>query len=101
MAGENNARLNWLTGAYEKSPEIQQLREAARRDYIRHLGTIITVAGDVNSATIGREGVIALRNRFSDQPRKANYVLQVLSLLLTGRSNKDYFRRTRCLAPKN
>jgi integrase len=68
---------------FQHSPEFKQLKPNTQRDYLRVMATLEELAGHINYRTVTRAGAIALRNRFQETPRKANYIVQVLSLLLS------------------
>lgn len=92
--------LRWLAREYEKSPEFRQLKPLTQRDYGKILGLIVDTAGDVGFATISKRGALALRDRFSATPRRANYVVQVLSLLLTWAADHELIRENPILGIK-
>jgi integrase len=71
-----------LITAYKASPEFSQLSAGTRRDYARYLDMIDAPWGRLPVAGIERKHVLALRDKFAATPRQANYVVQVIRLLL-------------------
>jgi integrase len=72
-----------LITAYKSSPEFAQLAPKTRKDYGRYLDKLGALWGEQSALDIKREHVFALRDRFADKPRTANYMVQVLRLVLT------------------
>ncbi len=78
---------------YKAAPDFLQLSEATRKSYARHLDTLANGNkgkggkfkgwGTLPVATVERKHVLAMRDEFADRPRTANYMVQVLRLLLT------------------
>lgn len=68
---------------YRASPEFKQLAERTRKDYARYLDQLQKTYGTFRIATMPREFVRKLRDKHQDKPRTANYLVQVLRLLLT------------------
>ena len=62
-------------GFHEKAPKT-------KKDYVRYLDGLVATFGDVPVHRISRKGVLALRDQLKTKPRTANYVMQVLRLVL-------------------
>jgi integrase len=72
-----------LIAAYKASPEFKELAPRTRADYAKILDIIGGVWGALAVAGVTRRHVIALRKKFAATPRKANYIVQVVSLLFS------------------
>ena len=70
-----------LVARYRQSPEYKEKADLTQRDYDRHLEAISRVWGDVLVSDTNIPAVLDMRDRLSEKPRKANYRLQVLSIL--------------------
>lgn len=75
--------LSQVIAAYRAAPEFQQLKPRTRGDYSRYLDHLGTTYGHLPVATMPREFVRALRDEHRATPRTANYMVQVLRLVLT------------------
>ena len=71
-----------LIARYKASPEFGQLRPFSKRDYRRHLDAIGETWGNLPVKRVMRKNVRKMRDALGDTPRKANYRMQVLSLLI-------------------
>ena len=67
---------------YKGAPEFRNLADKTRKDYSRYLEMLAERFGDLKVATMPREFVFALRDRYADTPRTANYVISVLRRLM-------------------
>lgn len=74
--------LEDLISLYRESHEFKRLAEGTRKDYVERLDWLKEHAGHLPVATITREAVIQLRERFASTPRKADWILQVLRRIL-------------------
>lgn len=72
-----------LVKAYRKAPEFTGKAAKTRTDYGRYLDDIEATFGDVPVADWDAEAVLELRDAFAAQPRKADYMVQVLSILFS------------------
>jgi len=52
------------------------------RDYLRYLTLLESDYGHLSAAKLKRPNIILLRDRFDDTPRKANFIVQILSILM-------------------
>jgi integrase len=75
--------LDALIVAYRKAPEFRTLAPRTRADYEKQLTLIGDTLGRFAVASIQRKHVIELRDTYQETPRKADYVVQVLSLLFS------------------
>lgn len=85
-SGEATKNFDWLIRVYEKSPEFRGLAENSKRLYLRYLGcaneNFRNKAGrSWPLSIITPEHVMALRDKFADQPGKANATLRSLGAL--------------------
>jgi len=71
-----------LVIAYKESPEFSQLATKTQTDYRRYLDRISDHLGKLPAARMERRHVLAYRDRFAETPRTANYVVQILRLVL-------------------
>lgn len=81
-ARPGHGTLAHLVEHYTASPEYQGLADKTRRDYRRYLDMLRAKYGDLPVRTMPREFVLKIRNEHADKPRTANYIVQVLRLLL-------------------
>jgi integrase len=72
-----------LIEVYRASPEWRGLSDASRGDYGRYLDEISRIWGDLRVADLEPSDVLALRDRRCEKPAAANYLLRVLSLLIS------------------
>lgn len=72
-----------LIRAYKTSSEWDELSDRSRADYQRYIDILGRDYGDLQVSTINREAVTAMREVYRATPRKANYLIQVLSILLS------------------
>jgi integrase len=72
-----------LIAAFEKSPEFTQLKTKTRKDYARYLRILEETWGPLPVVGIRRKHVKALRDKYAETPRTANYVVQVIRLLMS------------------
>lgn len=71
-----------LIRIYKESPEYRQKAKSTKDSYDRHLEYIGSLLGDIQAAAVSRRVVLGIRDSLQDTPRKANYVLAVLSILM-------------------
>lgn len=72
-----------LVETYQQSPEWKELSDATHRDYGRYLGEIKSVWGDLRVADLEPGDVLALRDKRSETPAAANYLVRVLSAAIS------------------
>lgn len=73
--------LRWLIQRYKESPRWKRLKPATRASYDRYLSELDDAYGIRNWSLLRRSNVIELRDKHQDSPRRANYYLQLLSIL--------------------
>ncbi|MEQ8251543.1 MAG: tyrosine-type recombinase/integrase [Oceanibaculum nanhaiense] len=73
--------LKWLVQEYRKSPRWKQLKQASRASYERYLVELTDRYGDQSWLQLDRPTVIRIRDRHQDSGRRANYYIQLLSIL--------------------
>ena len=77
---------------YKQAPEFTDLREASRRQYLIHLGTLSETWGSQPIASIERKHILALRDKYAETPGKANHLIIVLRIVLKFAMDRDYRR---------
>ena len=75
--------FNALIEAYSSSPEWRELSDDSKREYGRYLDEIARIWGDLKVADLDPRDVLALRDQRSNKPSATNYLLRVLSLLIS------------------
>jgi integrase len=85
-----------LIGEYRASPEFQNKAAATQRDYGRYLAIIEQAWGDKLVKGVRARNIMTLRNRLKDSPASANYLLRVLSLLISFGIPLDYADANPC-----
>jgi hypothetical protein len=70
-----------LIAAYKASPEFRKLAVKTRKDYLRYLSYFEVEFGGQLVSGLDAEAVLDIRDLFAETPRKADYMVQVLSLL--------------------
>lgn len=69
--------------SYKKSPEFKtEIEPSTQRDYLRYMDLLEEMFGDQSVPAMKSSQVKKIRNKFSDTPRTANYIVQVISLLM-------------------
>lgn len=69
--------------SYKNSPEYKtEIEPSTRSDYLRYLNLLEEKFGDMSVPAMKRSHVKKIRDKFSDTPRTANYILQVISILM-------------------
>ena len=71
-----------LIASYRQSPRWLKLRPVTRRDYERVLTYLLEKIGDRSVLTIERRHVIKAHQANAERARFANYIVQVLSVLM-------------------
>jgi integrase len=85
---DGRGTVNSLIATYKSSPEFGDKADKTKKDYRRYLDILGEVIGDKPVSWIDREVVMSIRDGYADKPRTANYLIQVLSLLLTFAGNR-------------
>ena len=81
--GTRSGTLGHVVEAYRASPEYAQLAPRTQRDYRRHLDWWKADFGDLTVATMPREFVREIRDKYAATPRTANYKIVVLAIALS------------------
>jgi integrase len=89
-----------LISAYRAAPEYTQRSDKTRKDYQRYLAYLEENHGRLKVATMPREFVFGLRDKFAATPRKANYIVQVLRLLMTFAVDRGWRKDNPVTRPK-
>ena len=89
-----------LISAYRAAPEYTQRSDKTRKDYQRYLAYLEENHGRLKVATMPREFVFGLRDKFAATPRKANYIIQVLRLLMTFAVDRGWRKDNPVTRPK-
>lgn len=89
-----------LIALYKAAPEFKQLAPKTRQDYGRLLDKIGARWGQLGVAGIKREHVLAFRDRWAAKPRTANYLVQVIRLLLAFAVDRGWRADNPALRPK-
>lgn len=79
-----------LIDEYRASAEFQNLSGASKRDYQRYLGRISAHWGDIPVRLTRARNVMWLRDQYKDTPTASNYLIAVLSRLITWGIPLDY-----------
>ncbi len=75
--------LAHVIDVYRESPDFKQRADKTRKDYGRYLDALKMKHGTLSVAAMPREFVLGLRDKYADKPRTANYLIQVLRLVLS------------------
>lgn len=80
----NERKTSWnnLILLYKKSAHWSDLHPSTRKSYNRYLEYMRERAGKLDTQKFQRKHAILIQQANSDRPRTANYILQVLSVLL-------------------
>lgn len=89
-----------LIVAYKKAPEYTQRSKKTKSDYLRYLTKLDDLWGDLPVAELVRADIFDLRDKFVATPRSANYIVQVLRLLLTFAVDHGWRADNPALRPK-
>lgn len=99
-----------LIAKYKASPDFLQLADETRKAYARHLATIadgdrgrggdFSGWGGLMVRDLQRENVLELRDAFAKTPRTANYIIQVLRLLLNFAVDRGWRKDNPAQRPK-
>lgn len=92
--------LKALIEKYIASPDFAGLSAKTKTDYRRYLDLLAEQFGRLPVKTMPRAFVLELRDRYAATPRKANYLLQVLRLLLNYAVDRGWRADNPALRPK-
>ena len=84
--------LRALVEAYKASGEYRQNAPETRKSYARLMDWLLPKYGDLTVADMPREWIIRRRDELAATPRKANYFISVMSLLLVWGRDRKYCR---------
>jgi len=79
-----------LIEAYQESPEWKALSARTQRDYAHYLEIIRATWGELLVAGVEPRHVLALRDKRSDTPAAANYLIRALSAMLSWSVPRGY-----------
>lgn len=89
-AGVIPGSLRAVIVSYKNSPEFKtEIEPRTQRDYLRYMTMIENDFGNLPVATMRRRHVKKIRNKFGDTPRTANYIVQVISILMEHAIDED------------
>lgn len=96
---ETAKSFDWLIGIYEKSPDFRAKAENTKRLYLRHLAYANENFRNKQGRSwplsiITAEHAVALRDKFAEQPGKANAILKSLGALYAwaGKPGRRYVK---------
>jgi integrase len=75
--------IKGLIAAFKVDPDFTDLAAKTRKDYARYFRILEEVWGDLPAVGVRRKHVKGLRNKYAATPRTANYLVQVVRLLMT------------------
>lgn len=78
---QQSGTMGELIALYKASPEFLGKADSTRKDYRRYLDLLEQAAGQKLVRELDREAVLDIRDAYADRPRKAHFVVQVLSIL--------------------
>lgn len=81
--------LNWLVEKYYAAPEFTELKPTTQKSYKRYIEELRAKYGNRPIATMERGFVMDLRDAWAHSPRRANYYIQMLSILCEQAINRN------------
>lgn len=75
---------------YKSSPYFKKLADKTRKEYLRYIGMIEVGMGDMPVARLETPQIYKIRDKMSETPRKADFLVSVLSALLTYSMKQGY-----------
>lgn len=81
-----------LIEEYKSSVYFKKLADKTRREYLRYIRMIEIGIGDMPVASIETPNIYSIRDAMSDTPRKADFLVSVLSAILTFGVKRGYRR---------
>jgi len=85
---------------YKASPEFKQLAPRTRRDYASYLERLRDHWGRLPVKGVERPHVLALRDKYSETPSVANYLVTVLRLLMSFAMDRGWRKDNPAIRPK-
>lgn len=79
----------WLIGRYKASAEFRSLSDATQIDYVKTLDLLIGELGTARFARTTRTMIKTVRDSYSDTPRKAHKIKQMVSRLYSWADEND------------
>lgn len=67
---------------YKNDDKFSRNVPSTKRDYTRYLDLLETDYGHLPAATLHRPAIFAIRKKFRGKPRTANFVVQIISILM-------------------
>ena len=95
-SGPAPGSVDALIEAYLASPDFTCKSAKTQKEYTRYLQTIGEILGPLLVRTIRPKHVLQLRDSFADTPRKADYLISVLSLIISWGVPRDYADQNPC-----
>jgi integrase len=92
--------LGALIEEYLASPDFSELAPRTKKDYRRFTDILKTDYGNLPIATMPRAFVFKLRDKYAETPRKANYIVSVLRLLMSYAVDRGWRDDNPALRPK-
>jgi integrase len=74
--------LRALIESYKESEEYEDNEDKTRKDYLRQLDMLATNYGELPAATMPAAFIRKLRSKFRKKPRTANFIVQIISILM-------------------
>ena len=86
---EKKSQTTWaiLAREYRSGARYKKLAASTRRSYDRHIEAILASNGDRDVASLTRAQVRAIHAKYAESPRKADWYVQIISLLLNFAKN--------------
>lgn len=81
---------------YQSDIAFRQLAPKTQKEYKRYHKIFLDMWADIQVSKLKPKHVLALRNKFSDKPYKANYMLRTLSALMSWSVPRDYRNDNPC-----
>ena len=79
-----------LITSYLQSGDFAALSARSQRDYQTYLRVIEAAAGELNAAAWSRQDVLEMRDHYAATPRKAKYLVQIMSILMRHAIDKGW-----------
>ncbi len=77
---------------YKQAPEFRELRDRTRHNYAIYLDLLSETWGAHPVTSIARKHIVALRNKYTETPAKANRLIIVLRIVLAYAIEMEYRR---------
>lgn len=95
-AREIKTTLNALLSSYQRSARYRRLKVASQDKYDRHAKIICDENGTKDARKLRRRDVIAMRDAYADTPRKANYMVRTMSVMMRHAVDLEWVERNPC-----